>query len=306
MKDQSVRCWGRNKDGELGDGTSAARSRPAIVSGIAARDVALGASFSCALTTENTVKCWGSGRIFGDSRIAEKAAPALVPSVTNVSELRAGGYFICAAHPSTLGGVSCWGLDPSPGGEPKSALTLAAAGAHACARLDTGQARCWGEGIWSTTFANPNIQKITDIATGDGFACAVRDDKTVSCWGRNDEGELGMQPDQDDHGTPNAVPGVLNASRVIAAESHVCAIIDGGGIACWGGNDEGELGRGTRTISEKPAIALNLRAKSMAIGADHACAITMEDDLYCWGNNTDGQLGDGTTERHLSPVRVLF
>src|SRR5207249_1436321 len=67
MPDSTVRCWGRGKSGELGDGAAQDRVQPTPVPGL--RDVeqlALGASFSCALLRGGTVRCWGSGAILGD------------------------------------------------------------------------------------------------------------------------------------------------------------------------------------------------------------------------------------------------
>jgi alpha-tubulin suppressor-like RCC1 family protein len=308
MRDKTVRCWGRNKGGEIGDGTDVDRSRPTPVKGLTGvEDIAAGASFSCARMSDQSVKCWGSGRLLGDARILDKIPPTTVPVVSSVVELRAGGYVICALD--THREVSCWGLDPKLTGEPKGVTGIAAAGAHACARLETGGARCWGEGIWSApkgrdSFADPGLSKVASIATGDSFACALLESGSVSCWGRNDEGELGQQPDSDNHSTASVVPNVSHATFLAAGESHVCAIAQGGSVACWGGNDEGELGRGTRTIGEQPKLIPNLRAKTIAIGADHVCAIDLDGSVWCWGSNRNGQLGDGTTERRLEPTKI--
>jgi alpha-tubulin suppressor-like RCC1 family protein len=86
----------------------------------------------------------------------------------------------------------------------------------------------------------------------------------------------------------------------------VCAITGADAVTCWGGNDEGELGRGTRTIGEEPQPIEKLRARDIALGADHACAITPEGAVHCWGSNRNGQIGDNTTERRLKPTPVQF
>ena len=70
MKDRTVRCWGRNKSGELGDGTDTDQVRPTPVKNLAdVEELALGANFSCARLADKTVKCWGSGRLFNDGRM---------------------------------------------------------------------------------------------------------------------------------------------------------------------------------------------------------------------------------------------
>ncbi len=310
MKDHTLRCWGRNKSGELGDGSDSDRPRPVTVSGLnGVDDLALGANFSCAKMIDKSVKCWGSGRILGDGKIVDKAPPTTIADISHVQQLRAGGYMICAL--TNGGDVKCWGLDPRPTGEPKGAVELAVAGAHGCGRMSDGTVRCWGEGIWGSpvgkeSFANPGVRKAKQIATGDGFGCALVETGAVMCWGRNDEGELGTQPDSDNHPPAAAVPRVSGASQVAAAESHMCAITGADTVTCWGANDEGELGRRTRTIGEQPQAIENLHARQIALGADHGCAMTPDGVVLCWGSNRNGQLGDGTTDRNLSPTRVTF
>lgn len=320
MSDYSVLCWGRNKSGELGDATDVDRPLPVSVKGIGmASDIALGANFSCAHMHDRpeSVWCWGSGRILGDARIVDKLPPTRVAGVLaaegayTTKLVRAGGYMICALTEAPTP-VKCWGLDPSPPGAPKKdAVEVAVAGAHGCARMKDGTIGCWGEGIWGApsgkeSFATPGVSKAKQIATGDGFGCALVESGSIACWGRNDEGELGTQPDADNHGQAESVPRISAAIQVAAAESHVCAITAGNTVTCWGANDEGELGRGTRTLGEQPQSLVNLRARQIAVGADHTCVLTPEGDVMCWGSNRNGQLGDGTTERRLVPTKVIF
>ncbi len=311
MTDHTVRCWGRNRSGELGDGTDTDRPSAVSVKDLAnVTDIALGANFSCALGSDHAVSCWGSGRILGDGKIVDKVPPTKVALAgTAAEQIRAGGYMICSL---AGGSVSCWGLDPTPPGAPKKgALELAVAGAHGCARLAEGTINCWGEGIWGApagkeSFASPGVAHAKQIATGDGFGCALIDAGSVMCWGRNDEGELGTQPDADNHTQAAAVPRITSALQVVAAESHMCAVTAGNTVTCWGANDEGELGRGTRTLGEPPQSLVNLRAAQIAVGADHTCVLTPEADVMCWGSNRNGQLGDGTLEQRLTPTKAVF
>jgi alpha-tubulin suppressor-like RCC1 family protein len=174
-----------------------------------------------------------------------------------------------------------------------------------------GAVHCWGEGGWApdakSTFANPGISGATAISSGDSFACALSVDGIVSCFGRNEQGELGANPDEDNHVKPLAVRDVNGATAIGSAESHSCAILKGGSVSCWGSNTEGELGRGTTTTQELAATVGGIaNVVSVVPGADHVCARTADASVYCWGNNRYGQIGDGSKDPRLTPAKISF
>ena len=313
LRDGTARCWGRDREGELGDGdrSDADQKRPVVVVGLAGvEELALGATFSCARLRDKTVTCWGSGKILGDGREVSKIAPTAVVGLRDVVELRAGGYVACAR--TAAGAARCWGLAAAEEGVPTADVeALSVGAAHACARMKDGSARCWGEGAWGghkeRSFSTPKIRGVTGIATGDSFACALLDEGKATCWGRNDQGELGSTSDQEDHATPLPVGGLVGAVELAAAESHVCARLTDASVRCWGSNTEGELGRGTRSAEERPGAVQGLdHVSDIALGADYGCATTVDGALYCWGNNHDGQIGDGTNESRFTPVRITW
>ncbi len=307
--DGTVDCWGRNKSGELGDGTDVDRSTPTRVFGVTSVvEIALGANFSCARLQDGSVSCWGSGRILGDNKLMQRLPPTKVSGLGKVVELHAGGYMTCTRDDT--GKVKCWGLDANIAAPPANVKSVTAAAAHACARVDGDQAKCWGAGAWSTTatptYAKPSLEGVTAVSTGDSFGCALLAQGAVSCWGRNDESDLGTQSDDDNHVTPTAVPGVRGAIALSSSESHTCALLSSGKLMCWGSNSEGELARGTQTTGEPAALVADLvDVTQVAMGADHGCALT-KTTLVCWGANRSGQVGDGTTERRLAPAKVLW
>lgn len=305
MPDKTVQCWGRGRGGELADGKNEDRGTPAPVPGVKdVEELALGANFSCARLTDKTVQCWGSGRLLGGAKLLEQLPPTLVPGVKDIVELRAGGYMICGRK--STGAVTCWGLDTKHTTEPKNAVQLATAAAHGCARLTDDTARCWGEGVWGTSFSRPSLTGVKYVATGDPFACAILATGGVSCWGRNDQSELGTAPDSEDHTKPLALPGLAGVTQIAAAESHACALTAAGDVLCWGDNTDGESGRGTQTTGESVGPVPGLtKVLELAMGADHVCA-RRDGDVYCWGANRSGQLGDGTKEMRMSPTRVRF
>ncbi len=82
--------------------------------------------------------------------------------------------------------------------------------------------------------------------------------------------------------------------EVAVGAAFTCVVRDGGGVACWGANDFGQLGNGTPTPSSTPVLVAGLPpASQISLGARHACAIT-SGGLYCWGDNAAGQVGTGT------------
>ncbi len=319
MSDATVRCWGRNREGQLGDGTTADKTNPTIVPGL--HDVTAvtgGASYTCALTLARTVVCWGTGDLVGRGGSSTFLVPTAVPFLADVAEIDAGGLLICAR--TGAGAVHCWGTEkPPPGGGPAERLAVAAGAvqisageAHACARMDSGKVRCWGDGSWSETaprsFAHPALAgNALDVSTGDSVACATIPGGLVQCWGRNEQGELGVAPDMDPHDVPVTLPKLAGVTSVVAGEAHLCAILGDMTARCWGSDTDGELGRDLRSGSERPGPLGDLREiAEITLGADHGCARTTHAEVACWGSNGNGQLGDGTKERRMRPTRVAF
>jgi alpha-tubulin suppressor-like RCC1 family protein len=93
---------------------------------------------------------------------------------------------------------------------------------------------------------------------------------------------------------------------VALGDRHTCVITDKGRVLCWGENDSGQLGDGTRENSSTPVEVRDLPDASVALaaGGDHTCALMREGNVFCWGANGSGQLGDKTTEDSSIPVMV--
>ena len=80
--------------------------------------------------------------------------------------------------------------------------------------------------------------------------------RSVWCWGRNDDGQLG-DGTTTERRVPTRVPGLADVVEVDAGAAHTCALRAGGRIVCWGANAEGQLGDGTTTRRVTPtAVAL--------------------------------------------------
>jgi alpha-tubulin suppressor-like RCC1 family protein len=148
------------------------------------------------------------------------------------------------------------------------------------------------------------------ISPGVYVTCGTTTDDRAYCWGQNFFGELGIggpvdNPDGNFSTRPMAVTGGLRFRVVSAGSHHACGLTTGDLAYCWGVNNFGQLGDGTRTHRSQPrAVAGGRRFRQLRVGVNHTCAVTFADVAFCWGDNTYGQLGDGTTNGPLRPVRV--
>lgn len=107
---------------------------------------------------------------------------------------------------------------------------------------------------------------------------------------------------------PAATPRMLSGvTKMAAGWTHACAVTADGHVVCWGNNQDGQLGDGTRTPKRtpEPVVGLLSTVKEVAAGERHSCALTSAGTAKCWGSNHDGQLGDGTQADHVSPVDVV-
>jgi len=150
----------------------------------------------------------------------------------------------------------------------------------------------------------------TTIAAGGWHTCAVRDDGAVVCWGKNASGELGRGASFSSAARVEVVGLSSGVVSVVTGNEFACALTDAGGVQCWGNNDDGQLGNGTKDNRDTPVKVKGLQSGVAAIGTatsggDHACAVTTSGAAKCWGDNGSGALGNGDFYTDEStPVQV--
>jgi Regulator of chromosome condensation (RCC1) repeat len=132
--------------------------------------------------------------------------------------------------------------------------------------------------------------------SGGYHTCALLVGGTVTCWGKNDNGQIGdASRFGASNATPTIVPGISEALAVTAGGAHTCVVLAGGSASCWGLNRDGQLGASTPYDYSFTPVAVALSAsltKQIAAGGFHTCAIVAADStVACWGLNSDGQLG---------------
>jgi alpha-tubulin suppressor-like RCC1 family protein len=131
------------------------------------------------------------------------------------------------------------------------------------------------------------------------------------CWGSNLQYQLGRPTQAAVNPTAAPVSGISGAVAVGAGGDHTCAIVTGGAMQCFGGNDNGQLGNGTggsgQTSSTPVGVSGPLSdATYTGGGANFTCALLSSRAVKCWGDDgLFGQLGKGTTGSSSTPVDVV-
>lgn len=280
LADARVQCWGTNDEGQLGDGTTTSSLAPVSVPNLqGVVHVSAGALHGCAVAGSGVVRCWGS-------RGPTSAAPGAPDAGSGGGAWRtvaSGAGHSCAA---SFVGVQCWGVGDGVGErtharqltgpteeEPDIPVTfaaptaLAAGAAHACASFG-GVPGCWGANFGGqlgdgTTTLRPKITVVavgdqdasaTAFAAGSAHTCMIRAPGHLHCFGLNDAGQLG--PATEAEGADPAPSGWrgpgANVRAVAAGADHTCALVEDGTVWCWGANEDGQLGDGTRASRATP------------------------------------------------------
>ncbi|MEI6622647.1 MAG: biotin transporter BioY [Actinomycetes bacterium] len=277
-------CWGRNDNGQLGNGSFKESLVPTPVSGLSSgvASISRGDYGACVVTTGGAVWCWGLntfGRL-GNGTTARSLVPVPVTGMgSGVASISASINATCAV--TTGGAAYCWGQN------------------------QYGQL---GNGITtngSTTTPAPVAGMstgVTSISIGWDEACAVKAGAAY-CWGKNTGGALGDGTNTSSN-VPVGVSGLASGVASISTSNNAeltgqvnksCAVTTGGAAYCWGGNDFGGLGDNTTSNSSTPVPVFGMGSgvASISSGTYVTCAVTTVGAASCWGYNGNGQVGAG-------------
>lgn len=273
----TAKCWGRNVSGVNGTGTpSRANTTPVTVGITPVTSMALGDRHTCAVTTDDSLTCWGSND-FGQLGFSggDTATPTIVATGT-VARVVAGTGHTCVRKLDST--VSCWGHNTA-------------------GQVGNGQTA-------NTSTPVSVLSNVQDISAGDQFTCAVANG-VLYCWGANEVGQLGLG-DKTPRRVPTAValPDSAVAADVEAGGRTTCVRATNAKTYCWGDGAVGQLASGITDVEQLTPLETTVLQgiDRLAIGSRGGCRIGIA-GVRCWGSN--GTLGNGDVA-HATPGPTLL
>ena len=345
-------CWGLNNRGQIGIGNTLNALSPEWVdlgSGTNVTEVVNGFRHTCAILENGSLMCWGEnldGQMGNGQQYQTQTTPLWVDlgAGRTAASIDADSQNTCAIADN--GSLYCWGDntngvlndDPSQlsrqttprwidlGGHAASEVSVGSM--NVCSILDNGSLYCWGDDSYgqlargSVTLTDSWVPlhvdfgagvTVAQIDLGSQHVCAIVDNGSLYCWGRNSNGALGNGSAgfSQSTGTPSWVD--LGTGRTAVAVSaggfHTCAIVDNGSLYCWGMNSGGQAGIGS-TVSDITTpqwvnLGVGRTAIAVSAGGQHTCAILDNGEMKCWGQDYNGALGNGVgTSSYTIPQTV--
>ncbi|HEY2549139.1 MAG TPA: hypothetical protein VGI64_01030 [Streptosporangiaceae bacterium] len=290
----TLRGWGNNENGALGDGTTAALRRKAVPVRLPKGTKVTSARSQCghslAVTGSGGVLAWGLNNLgqlgIGTTQLHRSPVRVHLPAGTKVSAVRAGCNFSIAL--TTSGQVLAWGFNGN--GE----LGIGTTKRH----------------LSPVRVLLPKGSKVTAISAGDDHSLALTSTGKVLSWGGNQEGQLGDTTTTSRHKPVQvALPNGTRVKSLAAGTVDSFALTAKSQMFAWGGDGASQLGDGQTSNKATPElIVFEFRGNgpgaitALAAGCGQTLAITSKGAVLAWGDNSAGQLGDGTTTSRTLPA----
>jgi alpha-tubulin suppressor-like RCC1 family protein len=240
---------------------------------------------TCAVVSNGTAACWGYGNYgalgAGNNNGSNTPVAVTGGALANktITQIDSARFHTCAVVSD--GTVACWGLNQY-------------------GQLGTGISNNSNTPVAITGGALAN-KSVTQITTGAEHTCALISDGTVTCWGRNNEGQLGTG-DGNNTNIPVAITGGALAGKTVtqitAGHSRTCAVVSDGTVACWGGGDS------FTPVAVTGGALAGATVTKITAGHAHMCALISDGTVACWGQNIEGQLGTGDNTSTTTPVSI--
>ncbi len=332
--DGTVRAWGSNSSGQLGNGTEESSAIPVTVSNLTEIiAIASGESHCLALKNDGTVWTWGDnieGQL-GDGTTTDNSLPAQIQNFSGVIAIAGGEYHSLALKND--GTVWAWGWNDSgqfgdgtdtDSNIPKlvselsyiDVIAMAAGSEHSVFLRSNGQVLTCGNNyhgqLGNSTNIDSNLPTQVGVAFTDVIAVSaygnnsmlLKTNGIVFAWGDNFFGQLGDGTTIESN-FPLQVNQLTNVIAISAGENRSIALKSNGNVASWGTNSNGELGNGTNMSSNFPVDAsLITNVVAIAAGENHTVALKNDGSVYTWGSNGSGALGNNSSVSSNVPINV--
>jgi alpha-tubulin suppressor-like RCC1 family protein len=298
-----VQCWGTHGSGRLGSGSSSGESAsPVNVANLGgtAIQVVAGADFTCALLAGGAVKCWGSmaqGRL-GSGSAAVTTSCSDGVQTTSTACTAVGGTFNGNLYADCSNGMST--SQAACEAVTNGKWAHCSNGISSTATLCTTAAKVWDPSLYAYCTSSAATVAAGTFCTsmGGGFTnygyCADPSYKTrPTCLNAGKTWHVHTLPG------PALDFGGVPATQLAAGAHGACALLQGGSVRCWGGNNYMQIGVNDTVTTNNylvPAPAIDFgghTVKRISASSTFFCAILDDDSLRCWGGSSShyGQLG---------------
>lgn len=293
--DGALYAWGWNRQGQIGDGSNADRTAPALVSATTGvklpwKQVAVGELHTLAIDTDGVLWAWGynqNGQL-GDGTTVDKNVPVKVGTAKDWVNIAAGKSHSMAINKS--GVMFGWGRNFNGQLGDNSKIDRLVPTRVATVTTGTPAATV----TW------------TAVSAGATHTLARAMDGSLWVWGGNAKSQLGNNATADVQ-QPSKI-GTLTWVSVAAGGAHSLAIRSDGTLWAWGDNSSGQLGIPTSntavTATTPTQVGTATNWSVIASGLAHSLALRTDGTLYGWGANSNGQVGNGSTVNVGTPTQI--
>lgn len=289
-EDGNLWSWGRNFEGQLGDGTANDNHIPKRICNASNWiSISAGRNFSVGIREGGSLWAWGensSGQL-GVGDLSNRNIPTQISYATDWTSISAGVQHIVGIREDG----SLWAWGSNAWGQ------LGRFGGQTLTRM--GQV-----GIDTERINGNVLQNWENVSAGGYTTVGIQTDGSLWAWGLNHNGQLGDGTTTGRY-VPTRIGDATDWAIVSTGGNHTVGIRADGSLWAWGRNIEGQLGDGTNTNRNTPTrIGDNTDWVNISVGNHHTVGIRADGSLWAWGSNGLGQLGDGTSENRNVPIRI--